>query len=297
MDNLYASYLNNVERYRQHQPIFPFEAILVHRIAEGFSEDEAWRMTLSDGHMNRGETATATMVMNAAIVPEIPLPAPVLHRRLPTPPGAETWHETHPAINAAAENHILSICRPNDPVAQARMRDNTGRLVETCVVDRLCTEQPQAQSRPGAAASSTNNDGRRNNLLASYPHHSSFPDHRRRASDIDNVAPTIPFARVRVAHRAYQAAMDAAELQYGPFDGANTHGSGHGSYLDDIFGPDHATRGHGRGGAPEQTSGQYEGASSRALRARGNGGGRHGRRRHGRGRGGRHQAHNDRRRQ
>ena len=45
-------------------------------------------------------------------------------------------------MNAACENHILLACKPGDPSANQRLRENIQRLVDSGIVERLRTNQP-----------------------------------------------------------------------------------------------------------------------------------------------------------
>jgi hypothetical protein len=89
---------------KRQRPNLSFNEMVALRIAEGLSEDEAWRQALYDWHMDRGETAAARMVANAAIAPEIPLPAPILRPGLPTPPGARTVSHTLSLLTSGSKN-------------------------------------------------------------------------------------------------------------------------------------------------------------------------------------------------
>ncbi|KUM56984.1 hypothetical protein ACN42_g10215 [Penicillium freii] len=90
-------------------------------------------------NQQRGEDADPTTLANTSA--EIPLGERVLTTRTTPPSGSPTTHLNHPPVNAAGENDILITCKPDDPIAQERVRENTELLVDSGVATKLCTDR------------------------------------------------------------------------------------------------------------------------------------------------------------
>ncbi|KAJ5781272.1 hypothetical protein N7457_006432 [Penicillium paradoxum] len=189
-----------------------FRQMLAARQAEGQAEDEAWRHALVQWHRERGEHAAASTLATATITPEIPLGDNLLAPGPVAPAGAPAIHLAQPAINAAGENHILAACKPEDPEAQKRIRENTRRLVECGIVDKLSSEpasEPPSQpvespSRPAGSSSQPAESLSRPAESPSRPAESSSRPEDTPAVD--------PFARVRAAHQRYMQALQEVEI-------------------------------------------------------------------------------------
>ncbi|KGO75973.1 hypothetical protein PITC_011300 [Penicillium italicum] len=116
-----------------------FEEILALRRSEGIIDYEAWRQAMVQYNQQGTEHAVATTRTTTS--PEIPLGESVLTSKTATPPGAPTIHLNQPPVNAAGENHILSTCKPNDPSAKKRLRDNTKLLIDSGVAKKLSVDR------------------------------------------------------------------------------------------------------------------------------------------------------------
>ncbi|CAI7655770.1 unnamed protein product [Penicillium viridicatum] len=85
-------------------------------------------------NQQRGGDADPTTLANTSA--EIPLGESV-----PQGPLLHPTHLNHPPVNAAGENDILITSKPDDPIAQERVRENTERLVDSGVATKLCTDR------------------------------------------------------------------------------------------------------------------------------------------------------------
>ncbi|KAJ5952999.1 uncharacterized protein N7479_011412 [Penicillium vulpinum] len=98
-----------------------------------------WREPVIQYHHQCCEHASATPPAKSSS--EIPLGESALTFKLAIPPGAPNTHLTHPPINAAGENYILSACKPDDPIAKERVRENTKLLVDSGIAETLCIDR------------------------------------------------------------------------------------------------------------------------------------------------------------
>ncbi|CRL24526.1 unnamed protein product [Penicillium camemberti] len=106
--------------------------------SKGLTEYEAWRQAVIYYNQQRGGHADATNLARTS--DEIPLGESVLTSKTAPASGTHTTHLNHPPVNAAGENHILIACKPDDPMAQERVRENTERLIDSGVATKLCTD-------------------------------------------------------------------------------------------------------------------------------------------------------------
>ncbi|KAJ5463741.1 hypothetical protein N7475_008685 [Penicillium sp. IBT 31633x] len=163
-----------------------FSEMLTTCQADGQADDEAWRQALIKWHQERGEHSAASNLATAVLSPEIPLADSVLAAMPAASAGIPNTQLAQPAINAAGENHILLTCKPDDPKAQERIKENTKRLVECDIVDKLRSDpvdKPSPKPAEPAEPPSTAED----------------------APEVDR------FARVRAAHMRYWEAMEGVE--------------------------------------------------------------------------------------
>ncbi|KAJ5511317.1 hypothetical protein PEX1_057270 [Penicillium expansum] len=124
----------------KHHPIsLSFEEILALKRSEGITDYEAWRQAMVQYSQQRSEHTIVTTL--ATTSSEIPLSESVLTLKTATPPGAPTIHLNQLPVNAAGENHILSTCKPDDPSAKERLRENTKLLVDSGVAEKLSIDR------------------------------------------------------------------------------------------------------------------------------------------------------------
>ncbi|KAJ5333787.1 uncharacterized protein N7506_007570 [Penicillium brevicompactum] len=87
---------------------------------------------------------------------EIPLALRVGYAKPTGPEGFPNNSNRLPAVNAAGLNHILSQCKPNDPVAREMMLNNTMRLIQSGAVEKLGFNPEIASDAPGDVAMTDN---------------------------------------------------------------------------------------------------------------------------------------------
>jgi hypothetical protein len=116
-------------------------------------------------------------------------------------------HENLPAINAAGLNHILSQCKPNDPNSQEIMKQNTARLVECGLVDKLGlgTPQPQTPTAETTTTPSPKEFETSDKLEEERKTQSSGEPGRERNIDL---------SRVQTAHQRYWSAMGGSTKDF-----------------------------------------------------------------------------------
>ncbi|KAI2709132.1 hypothetical protein CBS147332_6191 [Penicillium roqueforti] len=100
---------------------------------------EAQRRSMNQYHYHHCGNADAIILANTSF--NIPLGGSILTSRPVTPSGGPSIHLAQPPVNAACENHILSACKPDDPSADQRIRENTRLLVDSGIVEKLGTNQ------------------------------------------------------------------------------------------------------------------------------------------------------------
>ncbi|KAJ5593655.1 hypothetical protein N7537_010559 [Penicillium hordei] len=107
-----------------HLPL-SFEEFIAFQRSESLAEYEAWGQAVVQYNQQLDEQSDATTLANTST--EIPL--------------GESTRLDHPPVNAAGENHILIACKPDDPIAHERVRENTERLINSGVVTKLCIDR------------------------------------------------------------------------------------------------------------------------------------------------------------
>ncbi|KAJ6127842.1 hypothetical protein N7471_009059 [Penicillium samsonianum] len=123
-----------------HDHPLSFDEILALQHAEGLTDYAAWRRAIIQYNQQRGEHE-ATTPTAATTSPEIPLGQSVLTSKTAIPPGAPNVHLNQLPVNAAGENHILAACKPDDAHAKERVRENTERLVDSGIANKLCNDR------------------------------------------------------------------------------------------------------------------------------------------------------------
>ncbi|CAG8902706.1 unnamed protein product [Penicillium egyptiacum] len=125
---------------KHHNIPLSFERMLALQRSKGLSDYEAWRQAMALYNQQRHEHAVTT-TGPAITSPELPLGESVLTSKTATASGAPKVHLDQPPVNAAGENLILARCKPDEPAAKERVRENTQRLIHSGVADKLSTDQ------------------------------------------------------------------------------------------------------------------------------------------------------------
>ncbi|KAJ5801734.1 uncharacterized protein N7518_003802 [Penicillium psychrosexuale] len=116
-----------------------FDEISAFHQADSLVYEEARKQAMIQYHHQHSGHADAIILANTSF--NIPLGESILTSRPGTPSGALNIHLAQPPVNAACENHILSACKPDGPGANQRLRENTQRLVDSGIVEKLGTNQ------------------------------------------------------------------------------------------------------------------------------------------------------------
>ncbi|CAI7669165.1 unnamed protein product [Penicillium discolor] len=120
-----------------HIPLSLKDIITLQR-SEGLTEYEAWRQAVIYYNQQRGGHAYATIL--ASTSDEIPLGESVLTSKTAPASSTPATHISQPPVNAAGESHILSVCKPNDPISKQRVRENIECLIASGVATKSCAD-------------------------------------------------------------------------------------------------------------------------------------------------------------